>query len=159
MIVLGIDPGTAITGYGIIKKSGDDLLAIDYGAFTTPSSWKVERRLDSLFEQVSSLLDLYRPDTIVIEEIFFNKNVKTAINIGQAQGVLLLAAYQCQRKVVMFTPLEVKLAIVGYGRASKQQIQYLVKEILNLKEIPKPDDVADALALAISYFYTQGENS
>lgn len=155
MIVIGFDPGTAITGYGILNKEDDEIAVIEYGALTTPSNWSVGRRLSYLFDQVSSLLDLYNPDAVVMEEIFFNKNIKTAISIGQAQGVIILAAQQHQREVSILTPLEVKLSVVGYGRATKDQVQYMVKEVLKLKDIPKPDDVADALALCISYIYKQ----
>lgn len=155
MVVIGFDPGTAITGYGILNKGEDGISIIEYGALTTPSSWSIGRRLNYLFDQVSSLLDLYNPDVVVMENIFFNKNIKTAINIGQAQGVIILAAEQHQKEISILTPLEVKLSVVGYGRATKNQIQYMVKEILKLKDIPKPDDVADALALCISYIYKQ----
>ncbi|MCX7720372.1 MAG: crossover junction endodeoxyribonuclease RuvC [Dictyoglomus thermophilum] len=155
MIVIGFDPGTAITGYGILNKKDDKIAVIEYGALTTPSNWSIGRRLNYLFDQVSSLLDLYNPDAVVMEEVFFNKNIKTAISIGQAQGVIILAAQQHQREVSILTPLEVKLSVVGYGRATKDQVQYMVKEVLKLKDIPKPDDVADALALCISYIYKQ----
>lgn len=155
MIVIGFDPGTAITGYGILNKEDDKIAVIDYGALTTPSDWSIGRRLNYLFDQVSSLLDLYNPDAVVMEEVFFNKNIKTAISIGQAQGVIILAAQQHQKEVSILTPLEVKLSVVGYGRATKDQVQYMVKEVLKLKDIPKPDDVADALALCISYIYKQ----
>ncbi len=155
MIVIGFDPGTAITGYGILNKEDDKIAVIEYGALTTPSNWSIGRRLNYLFDQVSSLLDLYNPDAVVMEEVFFNKNIKTAISIGQAQGVIILAAQQHQREVFILTPLEVKLSVVGYGRATKDQVQYMVKEVLKLKDIPKPDDVADALALCISYIYKQ----
>ncbi|ACI18395.1 crossover junction endodeoxyribonuclease RuvC [Dictyoglomus thermophilum] len=155
MIVIGFDPGTAITGYGILNKEDDKIAVIEYGALTTPSNWSIGRRLNYLFDQVSSLLDLYNPDAVVMEEVFFNKNIKTAISIGQAQGVIILAAQQHQREVSILTPLEVKLSVVGYGRATKDQVQYMVKEVLKLKDIPKPDDVADALALCISYIYKQ----
>jgi len=151
MIVLGIDPGTAITGYGVIKKRENSINILDYGALTTPSCWSIGERLNFLFEQISSLLDLYNPDFVVMEEVFFNKNIKTAISIGQAQGVIILAVKQYGKDVLTLTPLEVKSSIVGYGRATKAQIQYMVKEILRLKDIPKPDDVADALALCISF--------
>ncbi len=155
MVVIGFDPGTAITGYSILNKGEDGISIIEYGALTTPSSWGIGRRLSYLFDQVSSLLDLYNPDVVVMENIFFNKNIKTAINIGQVQGVIILAAEQHQKEISILTPLEVKLSVVGYGRATKNQIQYMVKEILKLKDIPKPDDVADALALCISYIYKQ----
>ncbi len=151
MVVLGIDPGTAITGYGILQKREDGINIVDFGALTTPSTWSIGKRLNYLFEQVSFLLDLYDPDVVVMENIFFNKNIKTAISIGQAQGVIILAVQQHQKEIQIVTPLEVKLSIVGYGRATKGQVQYMVKEILRLKEVPKPDDVADALALCISF--------
>jgi|UniRef100_A0A7C3SQ99 crossover junction endodeoxyribonuclease RuvC len=158
MKVLGVDPGTAITGFGILNKEEDHIKVVDYGALITPSNWSLGRRLNYLYDQISALLEGYDPDIVVMENIFFNKNVKTAISIGQAQGIILLAAYQHQKEIFMFSPLEVKLSIVGYGRASKNQIQYMVKEILNLKDIPKPDDTADALAIALAYIYSRGEN-
>lgn len=120
MVVIGFDPGTAITGYGILNKGEDGISIIEYGALTTPSGWGIGRRLNYLFDQVSSLLDLYNPDVVVMENIFFNKNIKTAINIGQAQGVIILAAEQHQKEISILTPLEVKLSVVGYGRANKK---------------------------------------
>lgn len=155
MIVLGIDPGTAITGYGVVKKRESNIDILDYGALTTPSHWSIGERLNYLFEQISSLLDLYNPDVVVMENVFFNKNIKTAISVGQAQGVIILAVKQYGKDIQTLTPLEVKSSIVGYGRASKSQIQYMVKEILRLRDIPKPDDVADALALCISFINKQ----
>ncbi|MGB9856634.1 MAG: crossover junction endodeoxyribonuclease RuvC [Dictyoglomaceae bacterium] len=157
MLILGIDPGTAITGFGLVDFKRDKIRVLEYGCFTTPKEWDVGKRLDYLYQELSNFIERYEPDIIVMEKLFFYKNSKTAINVAQAQGVILLSSYQHGKKIYTFTPLEVKQTIVGYGRATKKQIQIMVKEILGLKEIPKPDDVADALALCICYSLTYGD--
>jgi len=151
MIILGVDPGTAITGYGIIHVEGNRFNPLDYGCIYTEADIGSERRLKIIYEKVCTLQEQYRPDQMAVEELFFNKNIRTALSVGQARGVILLAAALKGIKVSEYTPLQVKQAVVGYGRAHKQQVQQMVKIFLNLKEIPKPDDAADALAVAICH--------
>ena len=151
MIILGIDPGLATTGYGVVKKEGNSFKLIDYDTITTSSDRTDVDRLSQLYEELLSLIDKYNPEHIAVEELFFNKNVKTAIRVGQARGVILLAGAQQSINVAEYTPLQVKQAVVGYGRASKQQVQQMVKALLNLEKIPKPDDAADALAISICH--------
>lgn len=148
---MGIDPGFAITGYGIVKYEGNKFSAIEYGAVLTKASEAFAERLLKLEDRISELIGLYKPDAISIEELFFNKNIKTAIMAAHGRGVALTAAARSGAKVYEYTPLQVKQAVVGYGRAEKAQVQQMVKIILNLPEIPKPDDVADALAVAICH--------
>lgn len=151
MIVLGIDPGLAIVGFGVINIDGNRLSYVDHGCVYTTPDMSMPDRLDKVYDGVSELIDKYRPEVISVEELFFAKNVKTAINVAHARGVILLA---CQKKgvpMLEFTPRQVKQAVAGYGAGDKKQIQYMVKVLLNLREIPKPDDAADGLALAITY--------
>lgn len=154
MIILGIDPGFAITGYGIIKYENNKFKVIDYGAITTESDLKLSERLLILYNDLEQLIDKYNPDVVSIEELFFNKNIKTALNVGHGRGVVLLAAAKKNKPIFEYTPLQVKQSVVGYGRAQKPQIQQMVKMILNLEKIPKPDDVADALAVAICHAHS-----
>lgn len=154
MVIVGIDPGIAISGYGIIKYSGNKFKVIDYGAITTDSKTPFPYRLKIVYEQLTDILKTYKPEAVAIEELFFNKNVKTAINVGQARGVHILAAINNGINIYEYTPLQVKQGVVGYGRATKRQIQEMVKLLLNLNEIPKPDDVADALAVAICHAHS-----
>ncbi|MDF2523423.1 MAG: crossover junction endodeoxyribonuclease RuvC [Clostridiales bacterium] len=151
MIIMGIDPGFAITGYGIVKYEGNKFSVIDYGAITTEASLQFSKRLLILSEGLEELIGKYKPDAISIEELFFNKNIKTALNVGHGRGVALLAGARAGVEVFEYTPLQVKQSVVGYGRAEKAQIQQMVKVILNLEKIPKPDDVADALAVAVCH--------
>lgn len=151
MIILGIDPGIAIVGYGIIECKGNHFKAIDYGCITTDSSLLFPERLKIVYDEITNIIDKYKPDDCAIEELFFNKNVKTAIKVGQARGVEILAAINKNLDIYEYTPLQIKQAIVGYGRAEKHQVQEMVKILLNLKKVPKPDDVADALAVAICH--------
>lgn len=151
MIIMGIDPGFAITGYGIVKYEGNKFSALDYGAVLTKASEPFAERLLRLDEKLDELIRLYAPDTISVEELFFNKNIKTAIMAAHGRGVALTAAARSGAKTFEYTPLQVKQAVVGYGRAEKAQVQQMVKVILNLPAIPKPDDVADALAVAICH--------
>ena len=151
MRILGIDPGTAIVGYGLIDVQGNKLTAVDYGCITTPAHTPMEKRLEMLYKGMSQLLDEAKPDAVAVEELFFNRNITTAITVGQARGVILLSIAQRNLEFAEYTPLEVKQAVVGYGRAEKQQIQYMVTSLLKLKSVPKPDDAADALAIAICH--------
>ncbi|MGE5561220.1 MAG: crossover junction endodeoxyribonuclease RuvC [Chloroflexota bacterium] len=150
MIVLGVDPGTAITGFGIISADGDRLDLVDYGCIRTEAREGITRRLRDIHSAVNHLIAAHRPDLLAIEELFFNRNVTTAIAVGQARGVVLLAAALAGLEVVEFTPPQVKQGVCGYGRADKKQVQSMVRAILGLREIPKPDDAADALAVAIA---------
>lgn len=154
MIIMGIDPGFAITGYGIVKYEGNKFSVIDYGAITTEASMKLPQRLLLLSNRLDELIAKYKPDAISIEELFFNKNIKTALTVGHGRGVAVLAAAKSGIEVFEYTPLQVKQSVVGYGRAEKSQIQQMIKLILNLDEIPKPDDVADALAVAICHAHS-----
>lgn len=151
MRILGIDPGIALTGFGIIDKNGVRINAGSYGHISTESGTPVPDRLKILYDDMDNIVKEYRPDVMAVEELFFNKNVKTAIIAAQARGVIILSAVNNGVNVVEYTPLQVKQAVIGYGRASKQQVQFMVKELLRLKEIPKPDDTADALAIAICH--------
>lgn len=151
MLILGIDPGLATIGFGLVAKSGDKYRAIEYGAITTAPHQMIEKRLSEIYDAMVELLTRHKPDCMSIEELFFNNNTTTAIDVSMARGVILLAAYKCGVDIYEYTPLEVKSSVVGYGRAEKQQVQYMVRLLLNLKETPKPDDTADALALAICH--------
>lgn len=149
MIILGIDPGIAIVGYGIVSYEKNRFVDSAYGAITTPAHTKLEDRLLRIYDDLTALIEKYRPDAISIEELFFNTNQKTGIQVASARGVILLAAKKMNVPIYEFTPLQVKQAVVGYGRAEKQQVMKMVKTLLNLDTIPKPDDAADGLALAI----------
>lgn len=152
MIIMGIDPGTAITGFGVIEKSkvqSQKLKAIDYGCIKTFTDSTTSERLKKLHDQLNSLMKKHKPDMVAVEDIFFFKNLKTAIKVSQARGVILLTAAKAKIPVSEYTPLQIKQAVTSYGRAEKIQVQKMVKLLLNLKEIPKPDDAADALAAAI----------
>ncbi|TYQ16284.1 UNVERIFIED_CONTAM: Holliday junction endonuclease RuvC [Acetivibrio alkalicellulosi] len=151
MIIMGIDPGFAITGYGLLKYEGNKFTALDYGAIKTESSMKLPERLLFLHKKLEQLIIKYKPCAISIEELFFNKNIKTALTVGHGRGVAVLAAAQSGVEVFEYTPLQVKQSVVGYGRAEKSQMQQMIKIILNLSEIPKPDDVADALGVAVCH--------
>jgi crossover junction endodeoxyribonuclease RuvC len=153
MLVLGVDPGMAIMGYGLVEERDRCLKTIDYGVVTTPADMKTSERLVRIYESVNHLISLYKPDAVAVEELFFNKNAKTALIIGHARGVAILAAAQREIPLYEYTPLQVKQAVVGYGRAEKNQIQQMVKMLLNLKEVPKPDDAADALAVSICHIH------
>ena len=149
-IILGIDPGIADTGYGIIKKEGNGkLTCLAYGSIKTKAGTDLAERLDLLNRELNKIIKKHRPEIMAVEELFFCKNVKTALVVGHARGVTLLSARQNKIDVTEFTPLQVKQAVSTYGRAEKAQVQKMVKLLLNLKEIPKPDDAADALAVAI----------
>jgi crossover junction endodeoxyribonuclease RuvC len=150
MITLGIDPGTALLGFGVVE-SGDDPRMIDYGAIATHPDRAMPDRLNELFEAMTSLLAEHQPDVLAVEQLFFARNVTTAIAVGQARGVVLLAAARSNVRVVEYSPSEVKHAVVGYGKADKTQIQEMVRIILDLDHVPHPDDAADALAVALCH--------
>lgn len=151
MIILGIDPGFAITGYGVVDYSGNKFKMLDYGVITSEVNQDFCDRLVILNENLESLIARYQPNAVAVEELFFSKNTKTAIKVGHGRGVALLTAKKLGCDVFEYTPLQVKQAITGYGRAEKTQIQMMVKILLNLAEIPKPDDAADALAIAMCH--------
>ena len=158
MLVLGIDPGTAITGFGFIRETGNGIELVAYGAVTTPAGDPPEQRLLSLYQQLSEVIALHRPETGAVEKLFFQRNVTTAISVGQARGVAMLAMAQAGLPVSEYTPLQVKQAVAGYGGADKNQVQQMVKAILNMPEIPRPDDAADALAVAICHLHSDRIN-
>ncbi|MBN1230769.1 MAG: crossover junction endodeoxyribonuclease RuvC [Anaerolineales bacterium] len=154
MLALGIDPGTAITGYGLVRSSqAGELSLIEYGTINTPANTPMPQRLEQLYQELSSLLQRVQPDIAAVEKIFFSKNVRTAMSVGQARGVALLALSQASVLIGEYTPNEIKQAIAGYGSADKQQVQQMVKIILNMDDIPRPDDAADGLAVAICHLH------
>lgn len=150
-VVLGIDPGTAILGFGAVAVEGDSLKAVDFGCITTPASLSLANRLVMLFEGLVGVLDRVLPTDAAVEQLFFARNVQSALAVGHARGVVLLAAGLRGLPVAEYTPLQVKQAVAGYGRASKEQVQNMVKVMLNLEQVPQPDDAADALAIAICH--------
>lgn len=155
MITIGIDPGTAITGYGVIKEEPDgSLTVIDYGVIRTSAEYSQAERLTQLYQKIKRLILLHQPETGAVEQLFFERNVRTALHVGQARGVALLAMAESKLRIGEYTPLEVKQAVVGYGRADKSQVQQMVRTILGLSAIPHPDDAADALAVAICHIHS-----
>lgn len=154
MIILGIDPGIAIVGYGVIEHISNRFRVIDFGAITTPAHTPTVNRINQVYDRVTEIIKNHRPDAMSIEELFFNTNSKTAITVAEARGVLLLAAHQQGIEIAEYTPLQVKQAVTGYGRADKQQVQQMTKALLGLDKVPKPDDTADALALAICHAHS-----
>lgn len=158
MIILGVDPGTASTGYGVINVENSPRL-IDYGCLKTSSKKDMVQRLRSIYLEIKNIVEKFCPQEIAVEDVFFNRNVKSALSVGQARGVILLAA-SCQgAKVFNYAPLQVKQAITGYGRASKEQVQHMVKKTLSLSHLPTPDDASDAIAIALCHFYSRKLNS
>lgn len=149
--ILGIDPGLARMGYGIIDVTGNRLSAVAYGCLETPADWSTPKRLGYLYEHLQQLIGTHEPAVMAVEELFFYKNVTTAFVVGQARGVAVLAGVQGGIEYAEYTPMEVKLAVTGYGKADKPQVQEMVRILLNLAERPQPDDTADALAVAITY--------
>jgi crossover junction endodeoxyribonuclease RuvC len=147
--VLGIDPGTARTGYGLVARDGSRLRMLDFGCLETSSALPLPERLLSIHRGVRALIDLHRPALVGVERLFFNRNVQTAFAVGQARGVVLLAAAEGGLEVLEYGPHEVKVAVTGYGKADKAQVQRMVQALLGLEAIPRPDDAADALAVAI----------
>lgn len=149
MLALGIDPGTAICGYGIVETMGSRIRPIVYGSVFTSPKMRMEDRLVKIYDELDALIKEYKPDVMGIEKLFFNRNVTTAIPVGQARGVVLLAAAKNNLPIVERTPMQIKEDITGYGKATKEQVIYMVTKLLNLPEPPKPDDTADALGIAI----------
>lgn len=151
MRILGIDPGTAIVGFSILDFENNRYNLIDYGCIYTEKELPIEKRLHKIHTELTNLIKKFSPTEMAIEELFYFKNNKTVISVGEARGVLVLCGHQNNLKISHYTPLQVKMGITGYGRADKKQIQTMVKKILGLKEIPKPDDAADAIAIAITH--------
>lgn len=154
MRILGIDPGFAITGYSIIDYQGNKFKLIDSGAVTTKAGESFPLRLTKIYDDLSMIIDEYKPDAISVEELFFNNNVKTAINVAQARGVVLVVGCQKQIPTYEYTPLQIKQAVAGYGRADKIQVQKMVKAILNVEKLPKLDDTTDSMAAAICHAHS-----
>ena len=160
MRVLGIDPGTGITGWGIVENDNTSIVAnklsvIDYGVIRTSPGLDMPMRLKDIYDELNSIIERFSPEAVAIEDLFFFKNQKTVIKVGQARGVAIITAVNHNLPVFDYTPLQVKQAVTSYGRAEKSQVQDMVKAILSLKEVPKPDDAADALAVAICHLYSK----
>ena len=151
MLIMGIDPGIAISGYGLISCENSGCRILEYGVIKTSAGLETPQRLRQIHEGYLSLIERYKPDAVAIEELFFNKNAKTIITVGQARGAALLAAALSNIEVFEYTPLQVKQAVVGYGRADKHQVQQMIKIFFHLDELPKPDDAADALVVAVCH--------
>ena len=156
MIVLGIDPGYAIVGCGVVEYKNNHFRVLDYGAITTQAHTPFNERIEKIFDEAAALMFKYKPDAMAIEKLFFNTNQKTAIDVAQARGALVLAAQKNRIPIFEYTPLQVKQSVVGYGRAEKKQVQEMTRVMLNLEKIPKPDDAADALAMAICHCHSAG---
>lgn len=158
MVVLGVDPGTAITGYGVVSADGDRLSLMAHGAITTLPSQPLPERLLAIYRSLLTLIESYQPQAMAVEEVFFGRNVRTAIAVGHARGVVLLAAAQMGLPVFTYTPTAIKQAIIGYGRADKHQVQEMIRMLLALPNVPQPDDVADAVAIAVCHIHASQLN-
>ena len=156
MVILGIDPGLAIVGWGIIESSGGKIRPIAYGSITTPAHTDIEERLLMIQNDLEALINKYRPDEMAVEELFFNTNITTGIAVAEARGVIICTAHKLGVKISEYTPLQVKQAVVGYGKAEKRQVIAMVTALLGLPKPPKPDDVADAVAIAICHSQCEG---
>lgn len=154
MVILGIDPGLAIVGFGVIEKGKYKTDVIDYGVITTPKEDTLPVRLQKIYDGMCTLIDKFKPEHVALEELFFNTNTTTGISVAEARGVILLACIHKNLKLYEYTPLQIKQALTSNGRADKQQVQFMVKAILNLKTIPRPDDAADGLAVALTHSQT-----
>lgn len=151
MVILGIDPGFAIIGYGVIEQDSGKLSAIDYGVITTPKEETFPTRLAMISEGMTALLDKFKPDVVAVEELFFNTNITTGIKVAHARGIIIASSINHCGRIYEYTPLQIKQAITGNGRAKKDQVQFMIQQILGLKSVPKPDDAADALATAVCH--------
>ncbi len=156
MVILGIDPGYAIVGYGVISYRNNHFSVIDYGAITTDAKTPFNKRLEIIFDELTEIIEKYSPEAMAIEKVFYNSNAKTVIDVSQARGVIMLAAQKKSLPAFEYTPLQVKQSVVGYGRAEKKQVQEMIRRILSLEKVPKPDDTADALAMAICHAHASG---
>jgi len=156
MVILGIDPGLAIVGWGVIEYQGSKFRTIAYGSLQTPAGMRTEARLSAIYDGMNELIEKYHPDAVAIEELFFNTNVTTGIRVAEARGVILLAAERAGIPMQEYTPMQVKQAVSGYGKADKRQVITMVTMLLGLAKPPKPDDTADALAIAICHAHSGG---
>lgn len=156
MVILGIDPGYAIIGYGVIRAQSGRYQPLEHGAVVTRSGENFNRRLEIIYDSIASVIEQWKPDAVSIEKLFFQNNQKTAIGVAEARGVILLAAQKAGLEVFEYTPLQVKMAVTGYGQAQKPQVMEMTRRLLCLKEVPKPDDTADALAMAICHGQAAG---
>ena len=156
MIILGIDPGLAIVGWGVVEYQGSKFRTLGYGSIETPAGMATEQRLALIYEGIGKLIETYHPEHMAVEELFFNTNQTTGIRVAEARGVIIMRAYQMGVKVFEYTPLQVKQAVVGYGRAEKKQVITMVTMLLGLPKPPKPDDTADALAIAMCHAHSGG---
>lgn len=156
MRIIGIDPGTAILGYGILDRQGHQFRLVEYGCIRTPANTRPAERLLTIYRSLDTLLETYRPDTMAVEEVFFGNNATNALSVGQARGVILLLGEMHGLSIGEYAPAQVKQGVTGYGKAEKVQIQEMVRLILNMKQVPRPDDAADALAVAICHGHTVG---
>lgn len=154
MIILGIDPGIAIVGWGVVEYSGSKFTTLGYGSIETPAGMKTEERLSLIFDGIRELINKYKPSHMAVEELFFNTNQTTGIRVAEARGVIIMCAHKMGVKVFEYTPLQVKQAVVGYGRAEKKQVITMVTMMLGLQKPPKPDDTADALAIAVCHAHS-----
>ena len=154
MIILGIDPGLAIVGWGAVEYNGSHFKVLGYGSVQTPAGMPTEERLSVIFDGVKKLIETYHPDSMAVEELFFNTNITTGIRVAEARGVIIMCAHKLKVKVFEYAPLQVKQAVVGFGRAEKKQVITMVTMLLGLKKTPKPDDTADALAIAICHAHS-----
>lgn len=151
MTVLGIDPGLALVGFGVLRSNGREHIPVAHGTISTPAKTPLPKRLSQIAREMRQLIEKYQPDVCAVEELFFNTNTTTGIAVAEARGVIILSAYEAGVALYEYTPLQIKQAITGYGRADKPQMQQMVKALLKLREIPKPDDAADALAVALCH--------
>ncbi len=156
MLALGIDPGTAICGFGLVNMAASRLTPVHFGAVLTDKGTPAEERLLLVYDGLTAIIEQYKPDVVAVEQLFFSRNVTTALTVGQARGVILLAAAHKKVRVAEYTPLQVKQAVTGYGRATKEQVTFMIQKLLNIKEKPRPDDVADALAIAVCALHSSG---
>ena len=156
MVILGIDPGYAIVGYGLIEYIGNRFRVFDYGSIQTKAGVPTNERLKIVYDSMNEIIARHKPDAMAIEELFFNTNSKTAIVVAEARGIILLSAMNAGLEISEYTPLQVKQAVTGYGRADKNQVQQMTKALLGLDKVPKPDDTADALAIAICHAHSAG---
>jgi crossover junction endodeoxyribonuclease RuvC len=154
VLVLGIDPGTAITGYGLVQQDGDVLELMGYGTITTPAGQPLPERLQAIYHGLLEVIDQYQPGTAAVEELFFSRNARTALSVGHARGVAMLALAEAGLSIYEYKPLEIKQAVAGYGGADKQQVQEMVRMLLGLEQAPQPDDAADAVAVAMCHIHS-----
>jgi crossover junction endodeoxyribonuclease RuvC len=154
MVIMGIDPGTATTGFGVVEKNGNNVKYVTCGVIATPKTAEMQDRLLTIYTQLNRLLDTHSPEVIATERLFFGNNVSTALLVGRTVGVVMLAAAQRGLQWVEYRPVEVKMAVVGYGAAEKAQVQFMVKQLLRLDKVPRPDDAADALAIAVCHAHS-----